>query len=115
MSNPSNPSPPGIGGSTNRSLAPSLAAHGRSVSQGSTALSSQQASFGSGGDNQPLSSQKQGKRDKLRNFLRWKKHEDKAKVEDDHPEAMMNHGHAANTDIASEVSSLNVSTSETAS
>ncbi|CAO3570298.1 unnamed protein product [Mortierella alpina] len=115
MSNPSNPSPPGIGGSTNRSLAPSLAAHGRSVSQGSTALSSQQASFGSDGDNHSLSPQKQGKREKLRNFLRWKKHEDKAKVEDDHPETMMNPGHAASTDIASEVSSLKVSSSETAS
>ncbi|CAO3565262.1 unnamed protein product [Mortierella alpina] len=89
MTDPPNTSPPAIGGSASRSLAPSLAAHGRSVSQGSTALSSQQASL--------------------------TKHEDKAKVDDDHSETKIHHSHIASTDNAYVVSSLKVSNSETAS
>ncbi|CAO3565281.1 unnamed protein product [Mortierella alpina] len=115
MSNPPNTSPPGIGGSASGSLAPSLAAHGRSVSQGSTALSSQRASLSSDGDNRSISSQKPRKRDKLLNIFRSTKHEDKAKVEDDHSKTKIHHGRASSTDTASIVSSLKVGSSETAS
>ncbi|CAO3567870.1 unnamed protein product [Mortierella alpina] len=114
MSNPPNTSPPGIGGSASRSLASSLVAHGRSVSQSSTALSSQQASLSSDGDNQSIASQKLRKRDKLRNLFRSTKHEDKAKVEDDHYETKIRHGRATCTDSASVVSSLKVGSYKTA-
>ncbi|CAO3565225.1 unnamed protein product [Mortierella alpina] len=115
MSIPPNTSPPGTGGPSNSSLAPSPGAHDRSVSQSSTVLSSQQASLGSSGDNRSISSQKPRKRDKFLNIFRSSKHEDKAKAEDDHSETKDHHDRAASTDTASVVSSLKVSSSETAS
>ncbi|CAO3565216.1 unnamed protein product [Mortierella alpina] len=114
MSNPPN-TPHGIGGSSNSSLAPSPGAHDRSVSQSSTAPSSQQASLGSSGDNRSISSQKPRKRDKFLNIFRLSKHEDKAKAKDDHSETKDHHDRAASTDTASVISSLKVSSSETAS
>ncbi|CAO3565214.1 unnamed protein product [Mortierella alpina] len=112
MSKTPNPSP--IGGSAHKSLAPSPVAHGRSVSQGSTAPSSQQASLSSDGDNHSLSPQKPRKRDKLLNIFRPPKHKDQVKVEDDHSKTKVHHGRASSTDSASVVASLKVSGSESA-
>ncbi|CAO3574670.1 unnamed protein product [Mortierella alpina] len=113
MSSPPNTLPPGNGGSSNRSSTPSLATHNRAVSQPSTALSSQEASLSPEGDNQSLSSEKHRKRDKFLNLFR-SKHGDKAKVDDNHSETTVHHGRVDSADIASEVSSLEVSSSETA-
>ncbi|CAO3574551.1 unnamed protein product [Mortierella alpina] len=115
MSSPPNTLPPGNGGSSNRSSTPSLATHNRAVSEASTALSSQEASLSSQGDNQSLSSQKHKKRDKFLNLFRSKKHENEAKVEDIYSETTVHHGRVDSTDNASMVSSLKVSSSETAS
>ncbi|CAO3565462.1 unnamed protein product [Mortierella alpina] len=115
MSNQPTTSPPGSKGSSNRSLTPSLATHGRPVSQGSTALSSQQGSMSSDGDNHSLAPQKPRKRDKFLSIFRSTKHEDKAKVEDRHSEAKIPHGRAASADNASAVTGLKVGSSETAS
>ncbi|CAO3569248.1 unnamed protein product [Mortierella alpina] len=115
MSNPPNTSPPDIGGSTNRSLAPSLTTHERSVSQGSATLSSQQVSLNSEGDNQSISSQKPRKRDKFLNFVWPAKTKDKVKMQGAPAETKIHHDGAASTDIASAVSSLRISSSETAS
>ncbi|CAO3574615.1 unnamed protein product [Mortierella alpina] len=115
MSSPPNTLSPGNGGSSNKSSTPSLATHNRAVSQASTALSSQEASSSSKGDNQSLSSQKHRKRDKFLNLFRSKKHEDEAKVEDIYSETTVHHGRVDSTDNASMVSSLKVSSSETAS
>ncbi|CAO3565254.1 unnamed protein product [Mortierella alpina] len=112
MSNTPNPSP--IGGSAHKSLTPSPVAHGRSVSQGSTALSSQQASLSSDGDNHSLSPQKPRKRDKVLNIFRSPKHKDQVKVEDDHPKTKVHHGRASSTDSATVVASLKVSGSDSA-
>ncbi|CAO3565215.1 unnamed protein product [Mortierella alpina] len=114
MSNPPN-TPHGTGGSSNSSLAPSPGAHDRSVSQSSTAPSSQQVSLGSSGDNRSISSQKPRKRDKFLSIFRLSKHEDKAKAKDDHSETKDHRDRAASTDTASVVSSLKVGSSETAS
>ncbi|CAO3565263.1 unnamed protein product [Mortierella alpina] len=117
MTDPPNTSPPAIGGSASRSLAPSLAAHGRSVSQGSTALSSRQASLSSDGDSQSTSSQKHRKRDKFWSLVRPAKNKDmdKAKVEDHCSATKVHDGRVASTDTTFIVSSLKVSSSETAS
>ncbi|CAO3565255.1 unnamed protein product [Mortierella alpina] len=114
MSDPPNTSQSGTRESDNRSSTPSPVAHGRSVSQGSTALSSQQASLSSDGDNHSLSPQKPRKRDKLLNIFRSPKHKDQVKVEDDHSETKVHHGRASSTNSASVVASLKVSGSESA-
>ncbi|CAO3574624.1 unnamed protein product [Mortierella alpina] len=115
MSSPPNTLSPGNGGSSNKSSTPSLATHNRAVSQASTALSSQEASSSSKGDNQSLSSQKHRKRDKFLNLFRSKKHENEAKVKEIYSETTVHHDRVDSTDNASMVSSLKVSSSETAS
>ncbi|KAF9946537.1 hypothetical protein BGZ72_000238, partial [Mortierella alpina] len=78
MSNSTNSSPPGIGGSiSNRALAPSLATRGRSASDGTAAVSPQQGSLSSDGDNRSISSQGPRKRDKFLSFFRSPKPEGK--------------------------------------
>ncbi|CAO3570158.1 unnamed protein product [Mortierella alpina] len=85
-----------------------------SMTSRSGRVSSQSANLSSGGDDHSISSQKTKKRDKLRLFFRSAKHEDKAKEEDDHSGTKTHHRRAASTDNASAVSSLKVSSSETA-
>ncbi|CAO3565224.1 unnamed protein product [Mortierella alpina] len=114
MSDPPNTSQSGTRESDNRSSAPLPVAHGRSVSQGSAAPSSQQDSLSSDGDNHPLSPQKPRKRDKLLNIFRSPKHKDQVKVEDDHSKTKVHNGRASSTDSASVVASLKVRGSESA-
>ncbi|KAF9971488.1 hypothetical protein BGZ75_001846, partial [Mortierella antarctica] len=110
MSNPPNSSPP-----ANRSLTPPSSANGPSVNHDAAMVSSQQASQGSGGDKKSTSSQKARKRDKIRNFFRSTKHEDKVPIQDGTTETKMCPARDAKTNIASAVSSLKVSSSETGS
>ncbi|KAF9271267.1 hypothetical protein BGZ68_003940, partial [Mortierella alpina] len=76
MSNPTNSSAPGIEGSANRALTPSLATRGRSASHGAATM--QQANLSSDGDNRSISSQSVRKRDKFKNFFQPAKSKGKA-------------------------------------
>ncbi|KAF9975528.1 hypothetical protein BGZ75_000526, partial [Mortierella antarctica] len=115
MSNPPNTSSPGHGTSASRSLTPSLAAHSRSVSHGAASVSSQQASMSSHTDNKSIQSQKTRMRDKIRNFFRSSKHEEKVAIQDGPSKTNIHHARAASTDITSAVHSLKVSSSGTGS
>ncbi|KAF9944359.1 hypothetical protein BGZ70_004728, partial [Mortierella alpina] len=68
-----------------------------------------------GGSASQSSAEKPRKRDKLRNLFRPAKQEEKAKVEDHHPETKVHDGRDASTDNASVVTSLKVSSLESAS
>ncbi|KAF9921135.1 hypothetical protein BGZ67_000731, partial [Mortierella alpina] len=78
-------------------------------------VSSQQANQGSGRDNKSISSQKPKKRDKFLNFFRSTKHEDKVSIQDGISETKIFSARDGSTNIASAVSSLKVSSSETGS
>ncbi|KAF9271731.1 hypothetical protein BGZ68_003146, partial [Mortierella alpina] len=75
MSNSANTSPPGIEGSANKALTPSLATLGRSASHGAATV--QQANLTSDGDDISISSQGTRKRDKILKFFRPAKSEEK--------------------------------------
>ncbi|KAF9971727.1 hypothetical protein BGZ75_001768, partial [Mortierella antarctica] len=115
MSNPPNTSSPGLGTSANSILTPSLTAHSRPVSHGAASVSSQQASMSSDGDNKSITSQKNRKRDKIRNIFRSSKHEDKVTIQAGPSKTNIHHARAASTDITSTVHSLKFSSSGTGS